>query len=105
MTRTVKEQEYAAKRNEILDVAQRLVFSKGYERMSIQDILDALGISKGAFYHYFDSKAALLEASIERGQDDLDKDFRAIVDDPSLSALDKFQRFFATLDRLRTSQQ
>src|SRR5579864_2815063 len=105
MTRTVKEEEYTAKRNEILDAAQRLVFNKGYERMSIQDILDDLRISKGAFYHYFDSKPALLEAFIERGQDDLDKVFHAIVDDPNLSARDKFQRFFATLDRLRTSQQ
>ncbi len=105
MTRTVKEQEYAAKCNEILDAAQRFVFTKGYERMSIQDILDALGISKGAFYHYFDSKAALLEATIERGQDDLDKIFRAIVEDTNLSALEKFQRFFATLDRMRRTQR
>src|SRR5262245_35458159 len=105
MTRTTKEQEYTAKRNEILDAAQRLVFTKGYERMSIQDILDTLWISKGAFYHYFDSKAALLEAYIERGQDDLDKIFGAIIDDPSLSALDKFQRFFAVLESARRSQQ
>lgn len=105
MTRTVKEEEYTAKRNEILDTAQHLVFTKGYERMSIQDILNALGISKGAFYHYFDSKAALLEAYIERGQDGMDKGFSAIVEDSSLSALDKIRRFFTTLDRTRRSQQ
>lgn len=105
MSRSVKEQEYTAKRNEILDAAQRLVFTKGYERMSIQDILDSLGISKGAFYHYFDSKAALLEAYIERGQDELDKLFRTIVEDPSLSALEKLQRFFGTLDQLRLARQ
>ncbi len=34
--------------------------------MTIQDILDDLQISKGAFYHYFDSKQALLEAMVER---------------------------------------
>ena len=66
MARIVKEQAYAVKRNEILDVAQRLVYTKGYEQMTIQDILDGLPISKGAFYHYFDSKQALLEALIER---------------------------------------
>ena len=66
MARIVKEQAYAEKRNEILDVAQRLVYTKGYEQMTIQDILDDLQISKGAFYHYFDSKQALLEALIER---------------------------------------
>jgi AcrR family transcriptional regulator len=105
MTRMVKEKEYAAKRNEILDAAQQLVFTKGYEQMSIQDILDVLAISKGAFYHYFDSKSALLEAFIERGQDDLDRVFRGIVEDPNLSALDKFRRFFAALDRIRSAQQ
>src|SRR5262245_23218097 len=105
MVRTVKEEQYAAKRSDILKAAQHLVFTKGYEQMSIQDILNALGISKGAFYHYFDSKADLLEAYIERGQDDLDKVFRSIVDDPSLSALDKLQRFFATLEQARRTQQ
>jgi AcrR family transcriptional regulator len=105
MVRVVKEQEYAEKRNEILDAAQRLVFTKGYEQMSIQDILDTLGISKGAFYHYFDSKAALLEAYIERGQDEADKVFRAIVDDPALDALEKFRRFFASLDQMRRAEQ
>ena len=54
MARTIKPHEYAEKRNDILDAAQRLVYSKGYERMTIQDILDDVHISSGAFYHYFD---------------------------------------------------
>ena len=33
MARTVKEHEYAEKRNEILDAAQRFIYTKGYERM------------------------------------------------------------------------
>jgi AcrR family transcriptional regulator len=103
MTRIVK--EYAVRREEILDAAQRLIYTKGYEKLTIRDILEALQISNGAFYHYFDSKPALLEAIIERGQDDLDKVFRGIVDDPDLTALDKFRRFFATLDRARSAQQ
>jgi len=56
---------------EILDVAQRLVNTKGYEQMTIQDLLDELQISKGAFYHYFGSKQALLEAIIERIVDEV----------------------------------
>ncbi|HYX49339.1 MAG TPA: helix-turn-helix domain-containing protein, partial [Ktedonobacteraceae bacterium] len=66
MARIVKEEEYAEKRKAILDVAQRLIYSKGYEQMTIQDMLDDLQISKGAFYHYFDSKQAVLEAVVER---------------------------------------
>jgi AcrR family transcriptional regulator len=60
MARIVKEEEYLARRNEILDASLRLVYSKGYDKMTIQDILDQLHISKGAFYHYFDSKVAVL---------------------------------------------
>ena len=105
MPRTVKAGEHAAKRKEILEAAQRLMFTKGYERMSVQDVLDALGISKGAFYHYFDSKAALLEASIEQGQDELDAVLRGIVDDPALPAAEKLRRFFAALDRARADLQ
>ena len=105
MARIINQKEYTTKRNEILDAAQRLVLTKGYEQMSIQDILDTQAISRGAFYHYFDSKSALLEAFIERGQDDLDKEFHIIVDDLELSALDKLRSFFDTLDNLRISQQ
>src|SRR5262245_58568880 len=54
MARVVK--EHAVRRGEILDVAQRLVYTSGYEQMTIQDMLDELQISKGAFYHYFSSK-------------------------------------------------
>lgn len=45
----------------IMRTAEKLFFEKGYGETSIQDILDALSISKGGFYHYFDSKNALLE--------------------------------------------
>ena len=49
------------RRDSILKAGERLFFEKGYEETSIQDILNALSISKGGFYHYFDSKQALLE--------------------------------------------
>jgi AcrR family transcriptional regulator len=60
MPRTVNATLYTVRREAFLDVAQRLVQTKGYEAMSIQDVLDELDASKGAFYHYFDSKQALL---------------------------------------------
>ena len=49
-----------------MEAAQRLLQTKGYEAMSIQDLLQELGASRGAFYHYFDSKQALLEAVVDR---------------------------------------
>ena len=63
MARTVDTEAHAVRREAFVDVAQRLMQTKGYEQMSIQDVLDELDASRGAFYHYFDSKTALLEAS------------------------------------------
>jgi AcrR family transcriptional regulator len=96
MARKVKEQEYATKRNEMLDVARQLVYTKGYEQMSIQNILDALKISKGAFYHYFDSKPALLEALIDRMLEEGKQALLPILQDGNLSALEKIQRYFSS---------
>ncbi len=103
MARIVK--EHAVRRNEILDMAQRLVDTKGYEQMTIQDILDGLQISKGAFYHYFDSKQALLEAIIERMVEAVEQLILPMVHDPYLPALEKFQRFFAVINRYKTTQK
>jgi AcrR family transcriptional regulator len=105
MARIVKEQEYAVKRNAILDVAQRLVYTKGYEQMTIQDMLDGLRISKGAFYHYFDSKQAVLEALVERMGEEVVQLLLPIVHDPVLGALEKLRRFFPTLAQWKTARK
>jgi AcrR family transcriptional regulator len=105
MARTVDEAAYAMKRNEILDVTQRLIYTKGYELMAIQDILDELQISKGAFYHYFDSKPALLEALVERMQQEALRLMKPIVEDPRLPALEKLQRFFDTAVQWKTARK
>lgn len=99
MARIVKEREYAARRNAILDAAQRAVMTTGYEQMAIADLLEELQISSGAFYHYFDSKLALLLALVERMGDQAEQLVLPIIHDPELDALNKLQRYFATLDR------
>lgn len=103
MPRIVK--EHTVRRDEILDSAQRLINTKGYEQMTVQDILDELQIAKGTFYHYFDSKQALLEAFIERMIEAMEHIFRSVVDTPQLTALDKLNRFFALLGQYKTTEQ
>ena len=51
-----------ARREQILRTAEALFYAQGYEQTSVQDILDAIGISKGGFYHHFESKLDLLDA-------------------------------------------
>ena len=106
MARIVKEEEYAARRKEILDAALQLLYSKGYERMTVQDILDQLQMSKGAFYHYFDSKVAVLEAVVERmATEQVKPMFQAIVQDPQLPALEKLHQYFYMSTSWKTSNK
>ena len=105
MARLVKEAEYAIKRNEILDVAQKLMFTRGYEAMSIQDILDELKISKGAFYHYFDTKQALLDELVDRMIDEADQILQPIVEASDLPAIEKLQRWFNAGSRWKTDRK
>jgi AcrR family transcriptional regulator len=83
------------RRDAILDVAERLIRTRGYDRMSVQDVQDELGVSRGAIYHYFASKAALVEAVIERIADGIEVVLGPIAADPSLSALAKLRGVFA----------
>lgn len=106
MARVVKEEEYIARRNEILDAGLRLLYSKGYDRMTIQDILDQLQMSKGAFYHYFDSKVAVLEAVVERmATEQVKPIFQSIVEDPQLPALEKLHQYFYMSTSWKTSNK
>jgi AcrR family transcriptional regulator len=97
--------EAAVRRTEILDAAQRLIHTKGYEAMTIQDILDELRISKGGFFHHFESKQALLDTLVERMLDQAEQVLRPIVEDPALTAAGKLNRYFATVAEWKTTQK
>jgi AcrR family transcriptional regulator len=101
MTRSVKAHEYAQKRNAILDVAARYITTKGYEQMTTQDLLEALQISRGAFYHYFESKQALLMALVERIGEQAEQLVLGIASSREMPAQDKLLRFFAVLDQYK----
>jgi len=94
MARMVQAEEHAARQNEILDAAQELVYRKGYAQMTIQDILEAIQISKGAFYHYFGSKQTLMEALVARMVAQMMAMLQPIADDPDLPALPKLEAIF-----------
>jgi AcrR family transcriptional regulator len=95
---------HAIRRESFVDVAQRLIQTKGYERMGVQDVLDELDASRGAFYHYFDSKVALLEAVVERMTDAALATMAPIATDSDLSALQKLESIFAALARWKNER-
>jgi AcrR family transcriptional regulator len=96
LARQVKPDEHAARRREILDAALQLMHDKGYERMTIEDVLAKLQMSKGALYHYFSSKRALVEGIVESMSESASRTLQAVVDDPKLGAVDKLRAYFDT---------
>jgi AcrR family transcriptional regulator len=103
--RTVNATLHTVRREAFLDVAQRLVQTKGYETMSIQDLLDELDASKGAFYHYFDSKQALLEAVVERFADSGIAALSPVLDNADLPALRKLEGIFSGIARFKAERK
>jgi AcrR family transcriptional regulator len=99
MARTLNVEVHAVRRDAFVDAAQRLIQAHGYEQVSVQDVLDEVDASRGAFYHYFDSKAALLDAVIERMVEDSLEAVRPIVADPDLTAIEKLDGVFAGIAR------
>jgi len=95
VARTLDPVAYAVRRDAFVDAAQELIVTRGYERMSIQDVLDRADASRGAFYHYFDSKEGLLTAVIDRMAEAAIATLQPMVDDPGLTAAEKFERLFA----------
>ncbi|MDO5298980.1 MAG: TetR/AcrR family transcriptional regulator [Clostridia bacterium] len=83
-----------ARRGELLAAAERLFYTKGYEGTSVQDILDEMHFSKGGFYHYFDSKLAVLEAICEQRAQECCEQARAAILQAQGSAVDKLNAAF-----------
>jgi AcrR family transcriptional regulator len=59
-------QKGVATRERLVAVAGSLFGAHGYEGTSIEAILDAAGVKRGALYHHFDSKKALFDAALDR---------------------------------------
>jgi AcrR family transcriptional regulator len=105
VARTLDPVSHAVRRDAFIDVAQRLIQTKGYESFSIQDVIDEVGASKGAFYHYFGSKGDLLEAIVERMADGVEAAWRPIMDQPGLSAVERFERVFSTTAQYKNARR
>jgi AcrR family transcriptional regulator len=65
---TLRERRAAETRRMILDGAARLFAERGYGQTSVDAIIEEAVLSKGAFYHHFPSKEALLAALLDDRQ-------------------------------------
>lgn len=85
--RIVKDAE--ERRNEILDVAERLFCTKGFDNTSTNDILTEIGIARGTLYYHFKSKEDILDAMIERLTNQMVEKASVIALDESIPVLER----------------
>lgn len=79
----------AERRNEILDVAERLFCTRGYDQTSTNDILAEIGIARGTLYYHFTSKEDILDAMIDRILDEIVRRTNRIALDESVPVLER----------------
>lgn len=84
--------EATERRNEILDVAERLFCANGYDNTSTNDILAEIGIARGTLYYHFKSKEDILDAMIDRILDEIIRKARDIALNESMPVLERLTR-------------
>jgi TetR/AcrR family transcriptional regulator, transcriptional repressor for nem operon len=62
----IKTQPASETRAKLLDAARDVIRAKGYAGSTVDDICAAAGVTKGSFFHYFDSKETLGIAAVEQ---------------------------------------
>jgi len=76
----------------ILSVSTKLFLEKGYDQTSMQDIVAALGMSKGAIFHHFKSKEDIFDAVIDRQYDYAEQEMQQWMDETvGLSGKEKLE--------------
>ncbi len=105
MARTINPAAHAVRRDVFIDAAQALIQTRGCERFSVQDILDATGASKGAFYHYFDSKDALVDAVVDRMAEQAAARVEPILADPGLTATEKLEAMVGGIAQFKAERR
>ena len=103
MARVVKDAE--VRREELLDTALELFSTGGYERTSVEQITEAVGVAKGTFYHYFDSKQDLLGQLVDSFADELFVQLEAALDQVTGGALERLRAFYTLSTRWKLKRR
>jgi len=88
--------EYHVRKNELLNVAQKLFFTKGYRQTSVDAIIKKVGVSKGTFYYYFKSKEDLMNKLVKRTTNQILIEVKKITERTDLDALTKLNKAYIT---------
>jgi AcrR family transcriptional regulator len=81
------------RKKELIMAANEFFMSNGYEKTTIEDIINKVGVAKGCFYHYFRSKKEIFEACIDSLSDSILKSYLNIFTDDNKKAKQKLLEY------------
>jgi AcrR family transcriptional regulator len=87
---TKRRQQAIETKQKLLDAADQLVKERGFDAVSVDDIVAACGLAKGTFYHHFTSKDDLLVYLTRTPYDELKKKYASTEGQPNLQRLRLF---------------
>ena len=87
-------------RDHLLQVALALFLEKSFKEVTLRDLVARSGLSKGAFYHYFESKEAIFVAAIEEAFNGMSPDYERL-DQQSLVGF--YQGYLQQMQQLLSS--
>lgn len=88
MHRRITMRNAAETRVKLLETATRLIWQSNYSSVGVNEICKQAGVTKGAFYHHFESKADLYVAASRHYWDYMKSDLDAIYS-PSYTPLEQ----------------
>jgi TetR/AcrR family transcriptional repressor of nem operon len=77
----------------LIEAGTELMFEKGYTNTGIQEVLNQVGVPKGSFYHYFDSKEAFALAIIQNFDACYTGKVRKTLNDTSRTPLNRLKEY------------
>jgi AcrR family transcriptional regulator len=101
----VSEEHLAARREQVLRAAWACFSRNGFHATTMAHVITESGLSAGAVYRYFDSKAALVRATADRALGEVGGTLAELLEaDAAIHPVDVVERILETVERLATSE-
>lgn len=90
-------------RQSILDTAKPIILGKGFSAVGLNEILVAVAVPEGSFYHYFKSKESFGEALLNSYFRDYLEQLDTLLTDPRRTAAERLMSYWQQWLRMQAS--
>lgn len=100
-----KLQNSSNRKKEFLKTSLELFAEKGYDKTTIQDIIDQMGVSRGTFYHYFSSKEDIIITIAREYVNGAIYLIKRIAEKRDLNAVEKINNLMESVNQYKAQQE